>query len=74
MVIIGEEGGNGWTRKRLKNLVILTIFYYIFYISYLVMIRNIFHPYYWITIVVSLPSFIILLQWYFVALVLNRKI
>jgi uncharacterized membrane protein YcgQ (UPF0703/DUF1980 family) len=73
MVIIDANGGNGWTRKRIKNLIILSFFYYMFYIIYLLMIGNIFHPYYWITIVVSLPGAYILFQWSFLALVLNSK-
>ena len=73
MVIIegGEE--SRWNKKRINNLVLLSVFYYTFYLFYMVVIRPIFHPYDWITIVISLPGFFVLLQWYYVALVLKRK-
>lgn len=73
MVIIEESKECKWNEKRIKNLVLLSIFYYTFYLFYIVVIRSIIHPYDWITIVISLPGFFVLLQWYYVALVLRRK-
>ena len=73
MVIIGKGDESKWNKKKIKILAFISIFYYLFYLFYMGVIRFFFHPYDWITIVISLPGFYFLLEWFYVALVLRRK-
>ncbi|MHB8562176.1 MAG: hypothetical protein ACYDAP_13650, partial [Thermoplasmataceae archaeon] len=60
-MIIIEEEENKWDKERITSLIFLSVLYYAFYLFYMLVLSGIFHPFGWITIVISVPNLYLLL-------------